>query len=112
MGARDAAAERLRVGARRALHDCFPPSARVIVPTRLSPLTRPSKARSFGSRSHWGGSEKRIVPFSQRTFAMGRALPELPEMEGLASPAASDDTPRPPTLAVRPPFEAGLVPAR
>jgi NNP family nitrate/nitrite transporter-like MFS transporter len=41
-----------------------------------------------------------------------RALPELPEMEGLASPAASDDTPRPPTLAVRPPFEAGLVPAR
>jgi NNP family nitrate/nitrite transporter-like MFS transporter len=41
-----------------------------------------------------------------------RALPELPEMEGLASPGASDDTPRPATLAVRPPFEAGLVPAR
>jgi NNP family nitrate/nitrite transporter-like MFS transporter len=41
-----------------------------------------------------------------------RTLPQLPEMEGLGAQAASDSAPRPSTPAVRPPFEAGLVPAQ
>jgi NNP family nitrate/nitrite transporter-like MFS transporter len=41
-----------------------------------------------------------------------RALPQLPEMEGLGAQAPADGAPRPPTPAVRPPFEAGLVPAQ
>jgi NNP family nitrate/nitrite transporter-like MFS transporter len=41
-----------------------------------------------------------------------RTLPQLPEMEGLGAQGAADGGPRPSTPAVRPPFEAGLVPAQ